>query len=159
MIDIASLNQRIEIQQLTSTKDSRGNPEKAWTTLGKRWAKADISSGTAIYTRHERQSATAGYDGPEFYGAAQNLVETKVMFEMRYNKKYEMIDTTEYRIIWKKRIYSIKSVSNENGRNEKLIITAICKDSNNSLTEVPSTGADTPDSSGNADNEGSEQNG
>lgn len=137
MIDIASYNQRIEIQQLTSTKDSRGNPEEIWTTLEKRWAKADISSGTAIYTRHERQSASAGYDGPEFYAAGQELVETKVMFEMRYAKRYEMIDTNKYRIIWKTRVYDIKAVNNDGGRNEKLIITAIAKDSNHAITNTP----------------------
>lgn len=139
MIDIASYNQRIEIQQLTSTKDSRGNPEEIWTTLEKRWAKADISSGTAIYTRHERQSASAGYDGPEFYAAGQELVETKVMFEMRYAKRYEMIDTNKYRIIWKTRVYDIKAVNNDGGRNEKLIITAIAKDSNHAITNVPAS--------------------
>lgn len=142
MIDIAKLNQRIEIQQLTSTKDGRGNPVEVWTTIGKRWAQADIASGTKIYTRHERQAASAGYDGPAFYAAAQELIETKVMFVIRYNKKYEMIDTTEYRILWKGRTFSVKDVQNEGGINEKLIITAICKDSNNSITSAPAGGDD-----------------
>ncbi len=139
MIEIAKLNQRIEIQHLTSTKDSRGNPEEVWTTVCKRWAAADLASGTKIYTRHERQSATAGYDGPEFYAAGNELVEKKVLFETRYSKQLEMIDTTEYRIIWKGRIYDVKDVDNQGGLNEKLIITAICKDSNNAITTLPTS--------------------
>ena len=142
MIDISKYNQRIEIQQLTSTKDSRGNPVEVWSTLCKRWAAADLTSGTKIYTRHERQSATAGYDGPEFYAAGNELVETKVMFSIRYSRTLEMIDTTEYRIIWKGRLFGIKYVENAGGLNEKLIITAIAKDSNNAITTLPTAASD-----------------
>ncbi|SFD14349.1 phage head closure protein [Ruminococcus albus] len=114
MIDIATLNQRIEIQQLTSDKDDRGNPEQVWTMICKRWAAANVT-GTA------------------FYDARQELVKAQVEFVIRYSKQLAMIDTTKYRIIWKGDIYHILFVDNYKGLNEQLNITAVCFDQNGSL--------------------------
>jgi hypothetical protein len=55
---------------------------------------------------------------------------------MRYTKRLNNIDTTKYRVMWNDRVYNILSIDNIQAKNEKLIITAICKDGNLTITET-----------------------
>lgn len=135
MIVIASLREKIELQQLTSIKDSRGNPKQVWTKYYACRAAVNEPTSSEVFSRHEYSSHSSGYEGSEFYGARQTLLENKIKFTLRYSKKLNNIDTNLFRCIWNGREYNILKVDNTTFKNEKTIITAICKDGNDSISE------------------------
>ncbi len=136
MIHIAGMKEWIIIEQLTSQKDNRGNAHEEWTEILHARAAVNVPTGSEVFTRHEYSSHSSGYEGSEFYGARQTLQESKIKFTMRYTKRLNNIDTTKYRVMWNDRVYNILSVDNIQAKNEKLIITAICKDGNLTITET-----------------------
>lgn len=133
MLNVASMKERIKIEKLTSTVDSRGNPVETWTEIYTCWANAATPTGSEVYTRHNRASASDGYDSAEFYGARMPLYENKVRFTIRYTSKLKNLDTSKHRVIWNEREYNLLGVDNIYAKNEKLILTCITKDNNKSL--------------------------
>lgn len=117
MLNVASMKERIKIEKLTSTVDSRGNPVETWTEIYTCWANAATPTG----------------DGAEFYGARMPLYENKVRFTIRYTSKLKNLDTSKHRVIWNEREYNLLGVDNIYAKNEKLILTCITKDNNKSL--------------------------
>lgn len=142
MTKISSMKEWIEIQQLTSTKDSRGNPEKTWKKYYRCRGSVKDPKSSEVYSRHEYSSQSSGYEGSEYYGARQTLLEIKTTFTMRYSKMLRNIDTKLFRCIWNDRIYNILKVDNTTYKNEKTIIIAICKDGNDSISENIENGSD-----------------
>ena len=133
MLKISSMKERISIETLTSIVDNRGNPVETWTPMYNCWANAISPTGSEIYSRHAASSARDGYDGAEYYGAKMPLYEDKVKFTIRYTPRLKNIDTTKHRVIWNGRTYNLLGVDNITAKNEKLMLTCICKDHNRSL--------------------------
>ncbi|MBO5449806.1 MAG: phage head closure protein [Ruminococcus sp.] len=134
-MNIASMKENIIIQKLESQKDERGNPVETWTEVYRCRACASVPSGSEVYSRHDNSSTSSGYEGSEFYGARQTLLENKIKFSVRYTKKLKDLNTTLYRCIWNGREYNILSVDNVRYKNNIITITAICKDGNMTITE------------------------
>lgn len=134
-MNIASMREMIMIQQLHSAKDERGNPIETWEDYYKCHASASVPKGSEVYTRHEYETSSNGYDGTEFYGARQTLLENKMKFSVRYTKKLKDIDTTHYRCIWNDREYNILSIDNVMFKNNIMVLTTICKDGNQDIRD------------------------
>lgn len=160
MTDIANMTERIVIQRLSSTTDGRGNPLEVWETVYSCRAEIGTTNNTDIYVRHDNKARSYGYDDPEFYAARQELHEIKLKVTIRYTKK--LVDmfkhTTLYRLIWDDNEYNVLSATNrrdkKQAKNEKIVIVAVCKDGNNTIT-----GTEQGTTAGAATTEGGENDG
>ena len=146
MMQISAMTEKIEIQRLSSTIDERGNPLTTWTTEYTCRAEISSTNNTDIYVRHDSKSRSYGYDDPEYYAARLELHEIKIKFIIRYTKHLANIDTTKYRLVWNGDIFNLLSATNmrakKTAKNEKIVLVAVCKDGNNTLTEDEDTAAD-----------------
>lgn len=60
--------------------------------------------------------------GTEYYGAAMIQEQETVKLTLRWKQALEAVNTLDYRVLWRGRVYDIKSVDNTQYRNEKVVI-------------------------------------
>ena len=154
MTNIANMTEKIEIQRLSSSIDGRGNPLETWTTVYSCRAEVGAPNRADIYVRHDNKARSYGYDDPEFYAARQELHEEKIKFTIRYTKKLADMThaTTTYRVLWDDNEFNVLSATNmrdkKQAKNEKIVIIAICKDGNNTITGQDTTSDNGGDGNG-----------
>ncbi|MBP3380697.1 MAG: phage head closure protein [Ruminococcus sp.] len=91
--DTGKLNQRVSIQRHISVIDNDiGWQSEEWTDYHSCWA------------------AVSGVSGREYWQAREQHEENTVNFKIRYCKKLRDLNTTDFRIIFRGKIYDIKSV-------------------------------------------------
>lgn len=108
MINCGLMREVITIQYLETTLNELSTVIENWTDCYKCYAYAN------------------GLSGNEFYEARkQNLQET-INFTIRYSPRLADLNTSDYRIIWRGKIYDITFIDNYQFKNETLKISAIC---------------------------------
>lgn len=98
------LRNRVEIQAVTETVDSYGQPVKTWATVDKRWAAIEDSTGR------------------EFERAKQFAADMTHLVRMRF---YDGL-TQQHRIKFGSRIFGIESVNDMDQRNREHVLS--CKE-------------------------------
>ena len=91
-----ALNQRIIFQRQTSSVDEIGNRLNTWSDYYTCWSAVSTS----------RLNTT------EKTEAAQTLEQERLDFVVRYCPQTSEISSTEYRIVFKERVYDIDSMDN-----------------------------------------------
>ena len=99
-MDAGMFRETILIQKKQVLEDELGQQTEVWTDY---------------YPCH---AYVNGLSGSEYWAAAQQNAENTVVFTVRYSAKVEHINPTEYRVLFKKRIYDIQSVDNVQFRND-----------------------------------------
>lgn len=107
MNEIGTLNQRITIQKKETITDSIGNQSEKWTDFFSCWAEV-----------REIQ-------GREYYDARQVNMEKTLNFKIRYCKKLENLNSTDYRISFKGNCFDISTANNVSFGNQFIKIKAI----------------------------------
>lgn len=95
-IDIITgeLNKRITIEKKTIEIDDLQNQTEKWTEFHKCW------------------SAVNGVSGREYWQAREQHEENAVNFKIRYCKKLDELNTTDFRVVFQDKIYDISSIDN-----------------------------------------------
>lgn len=109
-MDSGAYKNRIIIQKLVISQDGVGNEEEKWINYKKTYAYVNNLSGS------------------EYWEAAAVHQENTVEFIFRYNRLFEKMNTAEYRLIFRKRIYDIKFIDNIQFQNKTIKIRAVEKD-------------------------------
>ncbi|MBQ6113113.1 MAG: phage head closure protein [Synergistaceae bacterium] len=91
-----ALNQRITFQRQTSSADDIGNRINTYSDYYTCWAAVSTSKLSTTETNE----------------TAQTLEQERLDFTVRYCSQTSEVRSTEYRIIFKERIYDIESVDN-----------------------------------------------
>ena len=102
------LNQRITFQRQVVTVDDIGNRLNAWSDYFTCWASVSTSK---LSTTEKNE-------------AAQTLEQERLDFTVRYCSQTNEVRSTEYRIIFKERIYNIDCVDNADFKKQMLKFSA-----------------------------------
>lgn len=94
-MEIGKLNRRITILQKSTTSDKIGNQPEKWTKFYTCWAEVKIVSGR------------------EYWQARQDNEEKTTNFKIRYCKKLENLNSTDFIILFRNVRYNIQVVDNE----------------------------------------------
>lgn len=97
----------VTVQQLTKTKDADGFTVEEWVDYYQNYAYVNKLSGK------------------EFWAAAETASQSTVVFEFRYHDPLENVDSKNYRIVFRNRIFNITNVDNVQFRNETVKISGI----------------------------------
>lgn len=100
--EIGALRERVDIQQVTETKDAIGSPIQTWTTIASTWAEVRQASGSETFRRQQIQSK-----------AGWTII-------VRYNSML----TPQMRVIWRGRTFQITALENPDLRRRFLKIAA-----------------------------------
>lgn len=100
----------IEIQKSSYTEDDIGNQLPVWEPYFR----------CRAYVNH--------LSGSEYWEAAQVHAENTVVFMLRFSKKIEMMNTTEYQIVWRNKAYNITFIDNIQNKNETVKIRAVARE-------------------------------
>ncbi len=106
MMEIGTFNKKITIQKKEVIEDGIGNQSDKWIDFHSCWAEVK-----EIY-------------GREYWEARQTNEEKTIKFTIRYCKKLENINSTDYRIFFKGNQYDIYVVNNKSS-NRYIYIKAI----------------------------------
>lgn len=88
----------------------------------------EIGNQTALWTEYYKGYAFVNnLYGAEYWEAAQTQAENTVVFTMRYHPLLDTINTRGFRLIYRGKIYNIKSIDNVKYRNELVKIKATMK--------------------------------
>ena len=109
-MDAGAYTQRISIEKLSHNYDSIGNPVEEWKPFKKAYAYMN------------------GLSGKEYWEAAVLKEENTVDFVCRWKKLFDEIDVKNYRIVWRGKIFNIKTIDNVQFRNEIVKIRAVYSD-------------------------------
>ncbi len=109
-MDAGAYNQKVVIEKLSNDYDDIGNPIEAWKPFKKVHAYMN------------------GLSGKEYWEAAKLNAENTVDFVFRWKRFFDEIDTKNYRIVWKGKIFDIKTIDNVQFRNETVKIRAVYSD-------------------------------
>ena len=109
-MNAGAYTQKITIEKLTREYDEIGNPVERWRAY----------KGTYAYMN--------GLSGKEYWEAATLNAENTVDFVCRWKKFFDEIDTRNYRIVWREKIFNIKTIDNAQFRNEIVKIRAVHSD-------------------------------
>ena len=90
-----ALSERITFQRQVVTVDDIGNRQNSWSDYFTCWA--SVSTSTLNNAREKNE-------------AAQTLEQERLDFTVRYSSQTSEIRSSEYRIIFKERIYNIDHV-------------------------------------------------
>lgn len=93
-----ALNQRITFQRQTSSADDIGNRINTYSDYYTCWAAVAVSTSKLSTT--------------ETNETAQTLEQERLDFTVRYCSQTSEVRSTEYRIIFKERIYDIERIDN-----------------------------------------------
>ena len=110
MRDAGAYTQKISIEKLSHNYDSIGNPVEEWKPFKKTYAYMN------------------GLSGKEYWEAATLNAENTVDFVCRWKKFFDEIDTRNYRIVWKKKVFNIKTIDNIQFKNDIVKIRAVNSD-------------------------------
>lgn len=106
-MDAGAYSQKITIEKLTHGYDEIGNPVEKWKPYKKTYAYMN------------------GLSGKEYWEAATLNAENTVDFVCRWKKFFNLMDTTNYRIVWKGKTFNIKTIDNVQFKNEIVKIRAV----------------------------------
>ena len=109
-MDAGAYTQKISIEKLSHNYDSTGNPVEEWKPFKKTYAYMN------------------GLSGKEYWEAATLNAENTVDFVCRWKKFFDEIDTRNYRIVWKKKVFNIKTIDNIQFKNDIVKIRAVNSD-------------------------------
>jgi len=91
---IGDLREKIDIQSVTSTKDSIGSPVQSWNTIATTWAEVRQASGSETFRRQQMQA-----------GATWTII-------VRYRSDLR----PQMRVLWRNRTFQIRSLENSDMR-------------------------------------------
>lgn len=109
-MDSGAYKNKVIIQKLVLSQDEVGNEKKKWINHKKAYAYVNNLSGS------------------EYWEAAATHQENTVQFIFRYNRLFEKMNTTEYRLLFRKKIYDITFIDNVQFQNRTIKIKAVEKD-------------------------------
>nr|DAG74220.1 MAG TPA: Putative head tail adaptor [Bacteriophage sp.] len=109
-MEAGAYTQKISIEKLSHSYDSIGNPIEEWKLFKKTYAYMN------------------GLSGKEYWEAATLNAENTVDFVCRWKKFFDVMDTTNYRIVWKGKKFNIKTIDNVQFRNEIVKLRAVHSD-------------------------------
>lgn len=109
-MDSGAYTQKISIEKLSHSYDSIGNPIEKWEPFKKTYAYMN------------------GLSGKEYWEAATLNAEKTVDFVCRWKKFFDEMDTRNYRIVWKKKVFNIKTIDNIQFKNDIVKIRAVNSD-------------------------------
>ncbi|MBP3273626.1 phage head closure protein [Butyrivibrio sp.] len=97
----------VTIQRLTEKRDKDGFSQTVWEDYYSNYAYVNKLSGS------------------EFWQAAETAAQSTIRFEMRYHTQLECVDTKNYRLVFRGRIFNITNVDNVMFKNETVKISGI----------------------------------
>ena len=97
----------VTIQHLEKAKDSDGFSKEEWVDYYTNYAYANKLSGA------------------EFWAAAETASQSTVRFEMRYHSALDELNTKDYRLVFKDRIFNITNIDNVQFANETVKISGV----------------------------------
>lgn len=106
-MDAGAYAQRISIEKVVQSYDSIGNPVEEWKPFRKTYAYMN------------------GLSGKEYWEAATLNTENTVDFVCRWKKFFNEMGTKNYRIVWKGKVFDIKTIDNVQFRNDTVKIRAV----------------------------------
>ena len=106
-MDAGAYAQRISIEKVVQSYDSIGNPVEEWKPFRKTYAYMN------------------GLSGKEYWEAATLNAENTVDFVCRWKKFFNEMDKKNYRIVWKGKVFDIKTIDNVQFRNDTVKIRAV----------------------------------
>ena len=109
-MEAGAYTQKISIEKLSHSYDSIGNPIEEWKPFKKTYAYMN------------------GLSGKEYWEAATLNAENTVDFVCRWKKFFDVMDTTNYRIVWKGKKFNIKTIDNVQLCNEIVKLRAVHSD-------------------------------
>lgn len=109
-MDAGQLNGFIMIEKRIIEDDDIGNQTSKWVEFYKGYA-----SVNNLY-------------GVEYWAAAQTKSQNTVVFTLRYHPLFIELNSTEYRLMFKRKEYEIISVDNIKYRNASVKIKAVIKE-------------------------------
>lgn len=113
-MEISKLNQKIVFQKLSCFTDEVGNVIESWNDFYSCFSSVDTTVGT------EKQRG----DTEERYS---------IRFSVRFCKKLSELSSTEYRIVFCKRVYNITEVDFDNYSGKAIKIKAVSEKKNGSI--------------------------
>lgn len=93
-VDTGKLDKRIYIQKKVIVSDKSKNQIATWVDYYSCW------------------SAVNGLSGREYWQAREQHEENTINFKVRYCKLLDAVNTTDYRLIFDKKVYDIISIDN-----------------------------------------------
>lgn len=109
-MNAGAYRERVVIQKVSISGDEIGNQKTGWTDYFKGYAYMNNLSGS------------------EYWEAAQTQSQNTVMFIFRYHRMLSQINTREYQLIHKGKVYNISSIDNVQYKNETIKIRAVAKE-------------------------------
>lgn len=109
-MNAGAYTQKIVIEKLTKRYDEIGNPIEEWKPFKR------------VHTYMN------GLSGKEYWEAAMLNAENTVDFVCRWNRFFGILDTRNYRIVWKNKVFDIKTVDNVQFKNKIVKIRAVHSD-------------------------------
>ena len=106
-MDAGAYRHLITIQKCVVSRDEIGNPTEEWKEY--RTAYAYVN----------------GVSGKEYWEAATVQQENTVEFTFRWYPFFDEMDTKQYRLIFKNRVFNINLIDNVQYRNETVKIKAV----------------------------------
>lgn len=106
-MNAGAYSELITIQKQTEERDKDGFPHSKWEDYYTNYAYVNKLSGS------------------EFWQAAETAAQSTIRFEMRYHAKLESVDTKNYRLVFRGRIFNITNVDNVMFKNETVKISGI----------------------------------
>lgn len=108
-MNIAAMNERITFQKHIVEADNIGNRINAWADYFSCWASVSTASRLNANEKNE---------------AAQTLEQDRLDFTVRWCSQTAEITSTEYRIIFRERIYNIEHVDIMKSKKQSLKFSA-----------------------------------
>lgn len=93
-VEIGRLNRRITLQRRQVFQDDEGNQRQEWTDFHSCWA------------------AVNGVSNREYWQAREQHEENIVSFKVRYCNRLKAMNKTDFRIVFRGRIYDIVMIDN-----------------------------------------------
>lgn len=106
-MNAGAYSELITIQRLTEERDKDGFAHNVWVDYYSNYAYVNKLSGS------------------EFWQAAETAAQSTIRFEMRYHTQLESVDTKNYRLVFRGRIFNITNVDNVMFKNETVKISGI----------------------------------
>lgn len=108
-MDSGAYRNLVTIQKYVEGFDDIGNPSNEWTDYAHAYAYAN------------------GLSGREYWEAANVQQENTVEFIFRWKPFFDTVNTKQYRLVFRDRIYNINMIDNIQFRNKTVKIRAVMK--------------------------------
>ena len=107
---IALLNEKITVQKQTATADSIGNHINAWTDYF-----------TCYATISGEESSVSGENAV----AGQTVSDSKIAFTIRWCVTASVINSTEYRVLFRNELYNITGIDHMNFKKKSIKLMCV----------------------------------